>query len=51
MAEYLKRRKSAAETREADAEVRQTVETILIHQADFATFNPLVMLAGGKLIT
>jgi len=28
----------------------QVVETILIHQADFATFNPLVMLNGGKLI-
>ncbi|MHC4606997.1 MAG: HD domain-containing protein [Planctomycetota bacterium] len=29
----------------------QVVETVLIHQADFATFNPLVMLAAGKLIT
>ena len=29
----------------------QVVETILIHQVDFACFNPLVMLAGGKLIT
>ena len=28
----------------------QVVETILIHQADFATFNPLVMKNGGKLI-
>jgi putative nucleotidyltransferase with HDIG domain len=28
----------------------QCVETVLIHQADFATFNPLVMLASGKLI-
>ena len=28
----------------------QVIETILIHQADFATFNPLVMLNGGKLI-
>lgn len=28
----------------------QVIETILIHQADFATFDPLVMLAGGKLI-
>ena len=28
----------------------QVVETILIHQADFATFNPLVMLAKGTLI-
>ncbi|MDJ0763932.1 MAG: HD domain-containing protein [Myxococcota bacterium] len=29
----------------------QVIETVLIHQADFATFNPLVMLNGGKLIT
>lgn len=28
----------------------QVVETVLIHQADFATFNPLVMLKGGSLI-
>ncbi len=28
----------------------QVVETVFIHQADFATFNPLAMLAGGKLI-
>lgn len=28
----------------------QVIETVLIHQADFATFNPLVMLNGGKLI-
>lgn len=28
----------------------QCVETVLIHQADFATFNPLVMLKGGQLI-
>jgi putative nucleotidyltransferase with HDIG domain len=28
----------------------QVVETILIHQADFATFNPLVMLEKGTLI-
>jgi putative nucleotidyltransferase with HDIG domain len=28
----------------------QVVETVLIHQADFATFDPLVMLNGGKLI-
>ncbi len=28
----------------------QTVETVLIHQADFATFNPLVMLQKGTLI-
>lgn len=28
----------------------QRIETILIHQADFATFNPMVYLEGGKLI-
>jgi len=28
----------------------QTVETVLIHQADYATFNPLVMLQKGTLI-
>lgn len=28
----------------------QRVETVLIHQADFATFNPMVMMAGGLLI-
>ena len=28
----------------------QVVETVLVHQADFATFNPLVMKKGGKLI-
>jgi len=28
----------------------QVVETVLIHQADFATFNPLVMLGNGTLI-
>jgi len=28
----------------------QVVETVLIHQADFGTFNPLVMKAAGKLI-
>ncbi|MBN2447795.1 MAG: HD domain-containing protein [Phycisphaerae bacterium] len=28
----------------------QCLETVLIHQADFATFNPLVMMAGGTLI-
>ncbi len=28
----------------------QTIETIFIHQADFATFNPLVMLSKGTLI-
>lgn len=29
----------------------QRVETVLIHQADFATFNPMVMLQKGLLIT
>ncbi len=28
----------------------QRVETVLIHQADFATFNPMVMLKAGSLI-
>jgi len=28
----------------------QRVETVLVHQADFATFNPMVMLAKGSLI-
>ena len=28
----------------------QVVETVFIHQADFATFNPLVMLGKGQLI-
>ena len=28
----------------------QVVETILVHQADFATFNPLVMIESNKLI-
>ena len=28
----------------------QTVETVLIHQADYATFDPLVMLQKGALI-
>ena len=28
----------------------KTLETILIHQADFATFDPLVMLQKGSLI-
>jgi len=28
----------------------QVVETVFIHQADFATFNPLVMKKAGKLI-
>ena len=29
----------------------QRVETVLVHQADFATFNPMVMLKKGLLIT
>jgi len=29
---------------------RQVIETIFIHQADFATFNPLVMKQKGMLI-
>ena len=28
----------------------QRIETVLVHQADFATFNPLVMLKKGDLI-
>jgi putative nucleotidyltransferase with HDIG domain len=28
----------------------QVVETVLIHQADFGTFNPLVMMEKGQLI-
>ena len=28
----------------------QVLETVLIHQADFATFNPLVMMKAGTLI-
>jgi putative nucleotidyltransferase with HDIG domain len=28
----------------------QVIETVLIHQADFATFNPLVMMKNGQLI-
>jgi len=28
----------------------KVLETVLIHQADFATFDPLVMLAKGQLI-
>jgi len=28
----------------------QVIETVLIHQADFATFNPLVMLEKSQLI-
>lgn len=28
----------------------QVVETVFIHQADFATFDPLVMAASGRLV-
>lgn len=28
----------------------QVIEAVLVHQADFATFDPLVMKNGGKLI-
>ena len=28
----------------------QTLETVLIHQADYATFDPLAMLQKGTLI-
>ena len=28
----------------------QRIETVLIHQADFATFNPMVMMNKGLLI-
>ena len=28
----------------------QCIETVLVHQADFATFNPLVMMTMGTLI-
>ncbi len=28
----------------------QVIETVFIHQSDFATFNPLVMLSKGNLI-
>ncbi len=28
----------------------QVLETVLVHQADFATFNPLVMMTKGNLI-
>lgn len=28
----------------------QRVETVLVHQADFATFNPMVMMEKGQLI-
>jgi len=28
----------------------QVIEAVLIHQADFATFNPLVMMVKGQLI-
>lgn len=39
----------ACHAKEGDGRA-QVIETILIHQADFATFNPLVMKNSGKLI-
>jgi putative nucleotidyltransferase with HDIG domain len=39
----------ACHSREGEGQPR-TVETILIHQADFATFDPFTMRAAGKLI-
>ena len=39
----------ACHAREGDGRP-QVVETVLIHQADFATFNPLVMQGKGQLI-
>ena len=39
----------ACHSREGDGRP-QRVETVLVHQADFATFNPMVMLAKGLLI-
>ena len=39
----------ACHSREGDGRP-QRVETILVHQADFATFNPLLMLNQGTLI-
>jgi hypothetical protein len=40
----------ACHSREGDGRP-QRVETVLVHQADFATFNPMVMLSRGLLIT
>lgn len=39
----------ACHAKEGDGRPR-VVETVLIHQADFATFDPLVMKAGGNLV-
>jgi putative nucleotidyltransferase with HDIG domain len=39
----------ACHSREGDGRP-QVIETVFIHQADFATFNPLVMLARAQLI-
>ncbi|MGM0628613.1 MAG: HD domain-containing protein, partial [Candidatus Fermentibacterota bacterium] len=39
----------ACHSREGDGRP-QRVETVLVHQADFATFNPMVMLSKGLLI-
>jgi putative nucleotidyltransferase with HDIG domain len=40
----------ACHSREGDGRP-QRIETVLLHQADFACFNPLVMLEKGTLIT
>jgi len=40
----------ACHAKEGDGRPK-VIETILIHQADFATFDPLVMLEKGTLIT
>jgi len=39
----------ACHSREGDGRP-QRVETVVVHQADFATFNPMVMLSKGLLI-
>ncbi len=39
----------ACHAREGDG-APKVVETVLIHQADFATFDPLVMMSKGQLI-
>lgn len=39
----------ACHAKEGDGRSK-VIETVLIHQADFATFDPLVMKAGGTLV-
>ena len=39
----------ACHAKEGDGRA-QVVETVFVHHADFATFNPLVMMSEGKLI-